>query len=201
MIHNHLQALLVDADHHPGLLALHAEAHVQGALVLLGLPAPPQPTVPVGGQGEGRREGEGQAGASGGGSRPGVRAGVAEDGHLRREHALQGVQHVCKSRGRGETQVFKGEATQASVGVKAARTETETLSRLEWYRDQDKTKTVYINNKKSQLNRTNDQYLFELIFFFASTLMEQLHFFSASYLLITFFNVFLLFGKKKESNS
>lgn len=155
MIHNHLQALLVDADHHPGLLALHAVAHVQGALVLLGLPAPPRPIVQVGGQGEGRREGEGQAGASGGGSRPGVRAGVAEDGQLRREHALQRIRHVCKSRGRGETQVFKGEATQASVGVKAAQTESKTLSRQEGYRDQDETKTVYINNKKKITTKQN----------------------------------------------
>lgn len=102
--HHHLQALLADADHHPGLLAPHAQAHVRAALVLLRLPTPPRPVVQVGGQREGRREGEGQAGASGGGLWSGARVRVAEDGQLRREHALQGIHRVCGSHGMDETE-------------------------------------------------------------------------------------------------
>lgn len=45
----HVQALLVDADHHPGVLTLHTEADAQSALVLLGLSALPGPVVQGGG--------------------------------------------------------------------------------------------------------------------------------------------------------
>lgn len=88
MIILYLQALLFYADHHPGVLTLHAQAQVQGALMLLRLLAAPWSIVHVGGQGEGRSKGEGQAGASGGSFWSGVRAGVAEDGQFRRKHAL-----------------------------------------------------------------------------------------------------------------
>lgn len=37
MLSTHLQALFVDADHHPCVLTLHTEANVQSALVLLRL--------------------------------------------------------------------------------------------------------------------------------------------------------------------
>lgn len=105
MIIFYLQALFFDADHHPGLLALHAQAQVQGALMLLRLLAAPWPIVHVGGQRERRRKGEGQAGASGGSFWSGVRAGVAEDGQLWRKHALQWIYHTCKSCGMGKVQV------------------------------------------------------------------------------------------------
>lgn len=45
----HVQALLVDADHHPGVFTLHTEADAQSALVLLGLCALPGPVVQGGG--------------------------------------------------------------------------------------------------------------------------------------------------------
>lgn len=41
LLSTHVQALLVDADHHPGVLTLHAVADAQRALVLLGLCALP----------------------------------------------------------------------------------------------------------------------------------------------------------------
>lgn len=49
LLSTHVQALLVDADHHPGVLTLHTEADAQSALVLLGLCALPGPVVQGGG--------------------------------------------------------------------------------------------------------------------------------------------------------
>lgn len=49
LLSTHVQALLVDADHHPGVLTLHTEADAQSALVLLGLCALPGPVVRGGG--------------------------------------------------------------------------------------------------------------------------------------------------------
>lgn len=64
MFSTHLQAFLVDADHHPRVLALHIEANAQSVLVLLGLPVVPGTVIEGGGQRHRWREGKGQAGAS-----------------------------------------------------------------------------------------------------------------------------------------
>lgn len=103
----HFQAFFSDADHHPGLLTLHAVADTQDALMLLGLFVLPGPVVEARGQGQvgqvgqavGRRwrEGKRQTGASGRGSRSRMKTGVTQDGELWRQHALQRIHHIWKS--------------------------------------------------------------------------------------------------------
>lgn len=50
MLSTHLQAVFVNADHHPRVLTLHTEAHIQSTLQLLGLPVFPGPVFKGGGQ-------------------------------------------------------------------------------------------------------------------------------------------------------
>lgn len=99
----HLQAFFIDADHHPRVLTLHAEADTQDALMLVGFPARPGRVVGKGGQRKGptvgRRqvEGEGQTGAPGCSSGSWMGTGVAQDGELWRQHALQRIHHIWKA--------------------------------------------------------------------------------------------------------
>lgn len=81
-----LQALFVDADHHPLVFALHAEANVQNSPMLLGLLEVPGPGVQrqVGQAFGQRREGKG-------------RAGLSQDGELGGQSALRRIHHVWKS--------------------------------------------------------------------------------------------------------
>lgn len=99
LLSTHLQAFFFDADHHPRGLTLHAEAHVQKFMMVLGLSVLPRPLIDGGGQAVGLRRGEveGQAGAPGSNSRPRMRTGVTQDGELWRQHALQRIHHICKS--------------------------------------------------------------------------------------------------------
>lgn len=91
MLSTHLQALLVNADHHLCVLALNTEAYTQSVLVMPGLAL----VIKGGGQRHRWREGKGQAGAPWGNS--GMRTGVAKDGQLWRKHALQRIHHIWKS--------------------------------------------------------------------------------------------------------
>lgn len=101
LLSTHLQALSVDADHHPCVLTLHTEPNVQGALVLLGLAVIPHPVVEGEGYGRvgaafriGRREGKGQTGALRNGSSSWLWTGVTQDGELWKQHALQRIHHI-----------------------------------------------------------------------------------------------------------
>lgn len=74
-----MQAFLVDADHHPGVLTLHTEADALKAPMLLGSVVFPGPVVEGGGQRHRRREEKGKVGAPRG---SGMRTGVPQDGQL-----------------------------------------------------------------------------------------------------------------------
>lgn len=88
MLSTHLQAFLVNADHHLCVLTLNTQAYVQSVLVMSGLAL----VIKGGGQRHRWREGKGQAGAPGGNSR--MRTGVAKDGQLWRKHAPQRIHHI-----------------------------------------------------------------------------------------------------------